>query len=78
MPKFHKEKLIDTKQYYSLPSNTVPVSPPIREIKIYLYWCDGTGQTHKGFDNVQQFADFLKANSELANAIGYIPKTKAQ
>lgn len=78
MPKFPKEKLIDTNRHYSLPSNSVPVLAPIREIKIYLYWCDGLGQTHKGFNNVQHFADFLKANPELANAIGYIPKNKKQ
>ncbi len=73
MSKFTKEK-----QHYSLPSNTVSVKPPIKEIKLILYWRDGFSETHKGFDNVQQLADFLKNNQELATAIGYIPNAKKQ
>jgi hypothetical protein len=78
MPKFPKQKLVDTNQHYSLPSNTVPVKLPIKEIKLILYWRDGFSETHKGFDNVQQLADFLKNNQELATAIGYIPKAQQQ
>lgn len=74
MPKFPKDKLVDIKQYYSLPNNQVPVRPPIKEIKIELHWKDTIGQAIKGFDDVHQFADFLKANPELAKAIGYISK----
>lgn len=46
------------------------------EIKIELHWSDTIGHTIKGFDDVRQFADFLKANPDLAKAIGYISKTK--
>lgn len=74
MPKFPKEKLVDTKQYYALPTNQVPVRPPIKEIKIELHWEDTIGIAIKGFDNVHHFADFLKANPDLAKAIGYISK----
>ncbi len=74
MPKFPKDKLLDSEQYYSLPTNQVFVRPPVKKIKIELYWQDATGETIKGFDDVRHFADFLKANPELAKAIGYISK----
>jgi hypothetical protein len=74
MPKFPKDKLVDAKPHYSLPTNQVSVRPPVKEIKIELHWRDTVGYTIKGFDDVRHFADFLRDNPDLAKAIGYISK----
>lgn len=57
----------------------VPVKPPLKKIGIYLHWVDGIGECSKGFDTVQGFAEFLKANPILAEGVGYVAKknTKA-
>lgn len=52
----------------------VPVKPPIKRIKIELYWADGFSEGYKSFDNVQIFASFLKDNPDLAKAVGYVKK----
>jgi hypothetical protein len=52
----------------------VPVKPPIKRIKIELYWQDGLAEGYKGFDTVQLFAAFLRDNPDLAAAVGYVDK----
>lgn len=61
------------KGHYKIP-NTVPVVGAIKSIEIQLHWRDGITQGYKGFDDVHQFADFLKQNPALAKAIGYVSK----
>lgn len=53
---------------------TIPVKLPFKYIMIELNWHDGIGKGGKGFATVQEFAEFLKANTELAQAVGYVPK----
>jgi len=53
----------------------VPVKPPIKRIKIELYWADGFSEGYKSFDTVQLFAAFLRDNPDLATAIGYVKKS---
>jgi uncharacterized protein YigE (DUF2233 family) len=52
----------------------VPVKPPIKRIKIELYWADDFGESYKSFDNVQLFASFLRDNPDLAKSVGYVKK----
>jgi len=56
----------------------VPVNPPIERIQIQLYWKDKGVEGSNGFDTVQQFAQFLKDNPLLAEAVGYVPKKKTR
>ncbi|WKZ60340.1 MAG: hypothetical protein QY309_02420 [Cyclobacteriaceae bacterium] len=53
----------------------VPVKN-VKTIKIELYWEDDHSRGSNYFDNVQQFAQFLKDNPELAKAVGYVPKNR--
>jgi hypothetical protein len=57
-------------------NNTIPVRPPFRKIEIQLNWEDGIGIGGKSFSNVQEFAEFLKANPEYAKGVGYVAKEK--
>ncbi len=68
------DKYIDEKQRYMLPHDSMPVYLPVKKIQIHLYWEDAAGSRDKGFDDVYQFADFLKANPVLAKAVGYVRK----
>ena len=55
--------------------NKVPLKPPFKELNISLNWRDGFGTTGKQFSNVNELAEFLRANPVLAEAVGYIPKS---
>jgi len=52
----------------------VPVKYPIKSIKIELHWHDAFSKGSKDFEDVHQFADFLKSNPLLAEAVGYVKK----
>lgn len=54
--------------------NVVTVRPPVRHAQIALRWQDGTGYASKEFDDVLQFAEFLKANPLLAEKVRYVSK----
>lgn len=72
----NNDKYIDEKQRFMLPETAMPVYLPIKTIKIQLYWQDATGFNDKEFNDVHQFANFLKYNPALAQAVGYVPKKK--
>lgn len=52
----------------------VPFKEPLKFIEIRLMWEDGIGNGSNGFKTVQDFAQFLKDNPELAKAVKYEPK----
>ncbi|HEY5750777.1 MAG TPA: hypothetical protein VIU12_32160 [Chryseolinea sp.] len=56
----------------------VPVKPPIKRVKIELYWADELAEGYKAFDTVQIFAAFLRDNPDLAKAVGYVSKSKEE
>ena len=43
----------------------------VKKIRIELYWEDDFSKGSNSFETVQQFAQFLKDNPELAIAVGY-------
>ncbi|MBX2969445.1 MAG: hypothetical protein KF803_08730 [Cyclobacteriaceae bacterium] len=50
----------------------VPVKN-VKVIRIELYWEDDYSKGSNGFTNIRDFAQFLKDNPELAEAVGYLP-----
>lgn len=52
----------------------VPIYPPIKEVKIQLYWEDKSTKGGNSFNTVQELAEFLKENPDLAKAVNYVPK----
>lgn len=51
----------------------VPVKN-VRSAKISLYWEDDYSRGSNEFKTVQELADFLRDNPELARAVEYVPK----
>ena len=58
--------------------NTIPLHPAITEAKIEITYKDRTGYVIRVFDDVLQFADFLKENPPVAKALKYVPKPARQ
>ena len=54
----------------------VPFKEPLKFIEIRLMWEDGIGNGSNGFKSVQELAQFLKDNPELAKAVRYEAKKK--
>ncbi|HEY8937138.1 MAG TPA: hypothetical protein VIM65_18055 [Cyclobacteriaceae bacterium] len=76
--KYPKDSIItNDKQYYSLPKREVQIYEPLQAVEIRLYWEDKCTKGSVGFDNVQHFAEFLRANPKLAMRIGYVTKEKS-
>jgi len=57
---------------------TIPVYLPIKEIKIIIEYSDKHVKGANWFENVQQFAEFLKDNPEIGKALGYVPKVNTK
>lgn len=58
-------------------SYAIPVKPPFKTIELRIHAIDGLGETNKTFFNVQELAEFLKDNEVYAQALGYVPKRRA-
>ena len=48
----------------------------IRTIQVGIYWDDGRSLGTKYFNTVQELAEFLKDQPEMAARLGYVPKKK--
>jgi len=76
--KFPKDSIVSNdQQYYSLPQRKIHIYEPLTKVEIRLYWEDNCTRGTLGFDNVQQFAEFLRDNPKLAERIGYVSKRKS-
>jgi hypothetical protein len=52
----------------------IPMFGPISEARIEVSYRDRNGHTIKAFANVQELAEFLKCNPQLAKVFGYVAK----
>jgi len=74
--KFPKDSIITSEQRYSLPTRKVHIYPPLKRVEIRLYWESGATEGSVAFNSVHHFAEFLRDNPELAQAVEYVPKAK--
>jgi len=54
----------------------VELHPPVQQVQISIFWYDMKVRNGKTFRDVHTFAEFLKANPILAEAVGYVPKER--
>jgi hypothetical protein len=52
----------------------IPIYLPIKLVSIELYYEDAVTKGSNSFATVQELAEFLKDNPELAKAVKYISK----
>ena len=53
---------------------TVPIYLPIRKVELTLYYEDKVTKGSHTFNDVQELAEFLTSNPDLAKAVKYTKK----